>query len=91
MALIAVMGIANDEMEMIQTGPVSIDHCYTIEDIMIILGISKPTAYNLLKKDYFRYVKIGRGYRISRKSLDEWLDTLHYLDGRNSVLCFGCL
>ena len=67
----------NNEMEMIQTGPVSTDRCYTIEDIMIILGISKPTAYNLLKKEYFRYVKIGRGYRISRKSFDDWLDTLH--------------
>lgn len=59
-----------------EVNPVSTDRCYTIEDIMIILGISKPTAYNLLKQKLFRYVKIGRGYRISKKSFDAWLDTI---------------
>ena len=31
--------------------------------------------HDLLKRNEFRYVKLGgSGYRISRKSFDEWLD-----------------
>lgn len=26
---------------------------YTVDEIQDILGISRPTAYNLVKKDYF--------------------------------------
>ena len=34
-----------------------------------------PGVYDLLKTNQFRYFKLGRtGYRISRKSFDEWLD-----------------
>ena len=49
--------------------------CYTVEDLQNILICSKSTIYELLKKKEFRFVKLGRtGYRISRKSFDEWLD-----------------
>lgn len=47
---------------------------YTVDEIQDILGISRPTAYGLVKKDLFRYVRIGGRIRISRKSFDEWLD-----------------
>ena len=40
--------------------------CYT--------GISRPTVYELLKKNEFRWIQIGTKYRISKKSFDEWLD-----------------
>ena len=39
-----------------------------------MLGISRPTVYELLKKNEFRWIQIGNKYRISKKSFDEWLD-----------------
>ncbi|MCF2670719.1 MAG: helix-turn-helix domain-containing protein [[Clostridium] symbiosum] len=48
--------------------------CYTVEDLQIILGISRGTVYKLLEQQEFRWFKIGSAYRISKKSFDEWLD-----------------
>lgn len=48
--------------------------CYTVKDLQNILGISRPTVYELLKKNEFRWIQIGTKYRISKKSFDEWLD-----------------
>ena len=48
--------------------------CYTVKELQEILGISRPTVYELLKKNEFRWVKINSNYRISKKSFDEWLD-----------------
>lgn len=48
--------------------------CYTVKDLQEILGISRPTVYELLKKHEFRWIQIGNKYRISKKSFDEWLD-----------------
>ena len=49
--------------------------CYTVEDLQNILMCGRATVYDLLKKNEFRYIKLGgSGYRISRKSFDEWLD-----------------
>lgn len=48
--------------------------CYTVEDLQIILGISRGTVYKLLEQKEFRWMKIGSTYRISKKSFDEWLD-----------------
>lgn len=51
--------------------------CYTVKELQEILGVSRPTVYNLLKKNEFRWFKIdGGGYRISKKSFDDWLDKL---------------
>ena len=49
---------------------------YTVEDIQVILGISRGTAYKLLEKKEFRWFKIGSAYRISKKSFDDWLDNM---------------
>ena len=51
--------------------------CYTVKEIQDILGISRPTVYELLKKNEFRWIQIGNKYRISKKSFDEWLDQKH--------------
>lgn len=51
-----------------------IKRTYTVEEIQGILGISAPTAYTLVHRNLFRYVKVGRSIRISKKSFDEWLD-----------------
>lgn len=48
--------------------------CDTVEDLQIILGISRGTVYKLLEQQEFRWFKIGTAYRISKKSFDEWLD-----------------
>lgn len=48
--------------------------CYTVKELQGILGISRPTVYDLLKKNEFRWIQIGTKYRISKKSFDEWLD-----------------
>ena len=50
--------------------------CYTVKEIQEILGISRPTVYELLKKNEFRWVQIGTKYRISKKSFDGWLDKM---------------
>ena len=50
--------------------------CYTVKEIQDILGISRPTVYELLKKNEFRWVQIGTKYRISKKSFDGWLDKM---------------
>ena len=47
---------------------------YSVDDIMSILDISRSSAYILIKKDFFRSVKIGNQLRISKASFDKWLD-----------------
>lgn len=47
---------------------------YTVDEIQDILGISKTTAYALVKQQLFHSVQIGGHYRISKKSFDKWLD-----------------
>lgn len=48
---------------------------YTVEEVQNILNISRASAYNLVKKGYFKIVRIGCTIRISKKSFDEWLDS----------------
>ncbi len=51
--------------------------CYTVEDLQNILMCGRSAVYELLKKNEFRYFRLGKGgYRISRKSFDDWLDKL---------------
>ena len=50
---------------------------YTVQELQEILGVSRPTIYNLLKKKEFRWIQLDGGkYRISKKSFDDWLDNL---------------
>ena len=49
--------------------------CYTVEDLQIILGVSRGSVYKLLGKNEFRWFKIGSAIRISARSFDEWLDS----------------
>lgn len=48
--------------------------CYTVKDLQEILGVSRPSVYDLLKKNEFRWTLVGGKYRISKKSFDAWLD-----------------
>lgn len=51
---------------------------YEAEDIQKILKIGKNRVYNFLEDVYsnthfFRVIKIGKLYRVPKKSFDEWL------------------
>lgn len=50
--------------------------CYTVKELQEILEISRPTVYELLKRNEFRWIQVGTKYRISKKSFDEWLDKM---------------
>lgn len=47
---------------------------YTVDEIQDILGVSRPTTYNLIASGVFKSVRVGRRIRVSKKSFDEWLD-----------------
>jgi excisionase family DNA binding protein len=49
---------------------------YRVEDIGKMLGIGRTSAYNLCKEGHFRIVRIGTTIRISKKSFDEWLNSI---------------
>ena len=49
---------------------------YTVDDVAQILGIGRTSAYILVKEGHFKIVRIGNAIRISKRSFDEWLDSL---------------
>jgi len=58
-----------------QVREVSVKRAYTVEDISEILGIGRSSAYDLVKQEHFKSVKIGTAIRVSKKSFDIWLDS----------------
>ena len=64
---------------------------YVPEDLQIKLKMCKSTVYEFLKHVYedgepFRVIKIGKLYRIPKKSFDEWLGQ----DGHTAVIGGRC-
>lgn len=49
---------------------------YSVKDVCQMLNIGKSAAYALVNSGCFKTVRIGSSIRISKKSFDEWLDTL---------------
>ena len=49
---------------------------YTVDEIAAILNIGRTSAYLLVKEGHFKVVRIGNAIRVSKKSFDEWLDSL---------------
>lgn len=52
---------------------------YSVSEIQKILGISRTSIYEYVKKVYqdgtpFRVIRIGNTYRIPIKSFNKWLD-----------------
>lgn len=64
--------------------------CYTVKELQEILGISRPTVYELLKRNEFRWIQVGTKYRISKKSFDEWLDKMMEKSVNLPSKAFGC-
>ncbi len=50
---------------------------YTVEEVAHIFGIGRTSAYILVKEGHFKIVRIGNAIRISKRSFDEWLDSLN--------------
>ena len=49
--------------------------CYTVEELQIILEVSRPTVYNLIRQKQVRAFQVAGGkWRVSKRSFDEWLD-----------------
>ena len=48
----------------------------TGEQSAAMLNIGRTTAYQLVKQEEFRIVRIGNAIRVSKKSFDEWLESL---------------
>lgn len=48
--------------------------CYSVKEVMDILGVSRRVVYDLIRENRFRTVRISNMYRISKKSFDQWLD-----------------
>lgn len=68
---------SRNEIPTVAEKPRNGSRCYTVQDIQEILGIGRSNVYKLLKRNEFRWVRIGTGYRIARKSFDEWLESQH--------------
>lgn len=49
---------------------------YTVEQVAALLNIGRTSAYQLVNEGHFKMVRIGNAIRISKKSFDEWLDSL---------------
>lgn len=68
----------NNEMK--RTGSVrntAEKRCYTVSDLMSILCLSRASVYTLLKKQEFKWFRVGKCYRIPRTSFDDWLERQH--------------
>ena len=48
--------------------------CYKVKKLQEILGLSRTSIYELLKRKEFQWVVVGGKYIISKVSFDEWLD-----------------
>lgn len=65
--------------EMIKMNDTSEKMVYDASDIQRLLGIGRSMTYVFLEKVYedqapFKVIKIGKLYRVPKKSFDEWLD-----------------
>jgi len=54
---------------------VPIKKSYSVVEIQQILGISRPTAYGLIKQNKFQSIRMSSGIRIIKASFDAWLDS----------------
>ena len=51
-----------------------VDDVLTVEEMMALLKISKPTAYDLIRREDFPAFRIGKSIRIDRRGLSAWIE-----------------
>lgn len=49
---------------------------YTVKEIAKLLKIGRNSAYALVKDENFKIMRIGNSIRISKKSFDEWMNSV---------------
>ena len=47
---------------------------YTVEEVRLMLGIGRNSAYKLVHSGMFPLLKVGKSIRVSKSSFDSWLD-----------------
>lgn len=50
--------------------------CYSVPELAKVLGISRPKAYELVKRDGFPSITVGRRIIIPTRALERWLDEM---------------
>lgn len=55
-------------MSPIQPKPSSGNRCYTVQDLQDILGVGRKSVYSLLKRNEFRWIRVGAVYRIPKRA-----------------------
>lgn len=61
----------------LHSAPISVEELplvLRVEDISIVLGIGRNTAYDLVRSGQIRSIRIGRQLRIPRNELQRFLD-----------------
>lgn len=53
---------------------VTLPEVLKVEDIQLFLGIGRVQAYELIKKNEFHSVKIGRAIRVSKSIFLKWFN-----------------
>lgn len=48
--------------------------CYSVPELAKVLGISRPKAYELVKRDGFPSITVGKRIIIPTSALERWLD-----------------
>lgn len=51
------------------------DELVTVEDMQKLLGIGKNTAYELLRENKIKCFRIGRVWKIPKRSIEEYILT----------------
>ena len=59
--------------------------CYKVDDLCGLLGVSRPTAYELVHRGDFPKVKVGRRLLIPRAGLEQWLAKQSGIDGEGAA------
>ena len=49
---------------------------FTVEDLMEYLSVGKTTTYKLLRSGKIKTLKIGKLYRIPKKAVDDYIDSV---------------
>ena len=49
--------------------------CLAVDDLCETLGVPRPTAYELVHRDGFPTIRVGRRILVPRAGLEKWLET----------------
>ena len=49
---------------------------FTVENLMEYLSVGRTTAYKLLRSGKIKTLKIGKLYRIPKKAIDDYVDSV---------------